>query len=136
MTSPTTAIIVFAHGSPVAEANQEIARLAEEVSRRAQCPADCAFLEVAQPDLATAVARAVGMGAERIVVVPYFLTMGVHVREDLPRLIEQQKALFPQLEILVGQSLEGLPHMAEMILKRVQEALPEQKRLPSTEGYC
>ena len=134
MTSPTTAIIVFAHGSPVAEANQEIARLAEEVARRAQCPAGCAFLEVAQPDLATAVARAVGMGAERIVVVPYFLTMGVHVREDLPRLIEQQKALFPQVELLVGLSLEGLPRMAELILERVQEALPEQKRLHFTKG--
>ena len=130
------AIIVFAHGSLVEEANREIARLAEEVSRRAQCPASCAFLEAAQPDLATAVARAVGLGVRRIVVVPYFLTMGVHVRQDLPRLIQQQRIRFPKVEILVGQSLEGLPRMAELILDRVQEALPEERLPDSTEACC
>ncbi len=120
-----TAIVVFAHGSSVPEANQGVARLAEEVSRRAGCPASCAFLEMAQPDLGAAIAKASAAGARRIVVVPYFLVMGVHVREDLPRLLEQQRALFPKVEILVGASLESSPAMAEVVLERVREALPE-----------
>ena len=83
-------------------------RLAEEVSRRASCPACCAFLETAQPDLGTAIAKTAAAGAVRIVVMPYFLVMGVHVRADLPRLVEQQRALFPKVEILVAESLGKL----------------------------
>ena len=120
-----TAIIVFAHGSSVPEANQGVARLAEEVSRRAGCPSSCAFLELAQPDLGAAIAKSVAAGADRIVVIPYFLVMGVHVRKDLPRLIDRQRVLFPKVEILAGASLESSPAMAEVVLDRVREALPE-----------
>ncbi|MGH9786475.1 MAG: sirohydrochlorin chelatase [Terriglobia bacterium] len=118
-----TAIIVFAHGSAVPEANEEVARLAQEVSRRAQCPARCAFLEVAQPDLPAAVADFVAAGARRIVVIPYFLTMGVHVRRDLPRLIAEQQARFPEVDLRAGESLEGYPGMAQALLDRVEQAL-------------
>jgi len=123
MPESSTAIIVFAHGSAVPEANGEVARLAEEVSRRARCPARSAFLELAQPDLAAAVAESVEAGARRVVVVPYFLTMGVHVRRDLPRLIAEQQARFPGLDIRAGQSLEGYPGMADALLDRVRQAL-------------
>lgn len=123
MSEPTTAIIVFAHGSAVPEANGEVARLAEEVARRAHCPARSAFLEQAQPDLAAAVAESVAAGARRIVVVPYFLTMGTHVRRDLPRLLAEQRARFPDVDFCAGQSLEGYPGMADVLLSRVQEAL-------------
>ena len=123
MNGVATAIIVFAHGSAVSEANREVARLAEEVSRQAQCPARCAFLELAQPDLPAAVAEAVATGACRIVVIPYFLTMGVHVRQDLPRLLAEQQARFPEVDIRAAPSLEGYPGMAQALLDRVEEAL-------------
>lgn len=123
MDEAPTAIIVFAHGSAIPEANEGIARLAEEVSRKAGCPASCAFLELVQPDLATAVARATGAGAKRVIIIPCFLTVGVHVREDLPQLVQQQRALFPGMEIRVGQSLEGHAGIAEIILDRVREVL-------------
>ena len=123
MPEPSTAIIVFAHGSAVPEANMEVARLAEEVGKRAGCQSRVAFLEMAQPDLASAVAESVAAGARRIVVVPYFLTMGVHVRRDLPRLIAEQQARYPEVDLLAGQSLEGHPGMAEVLLGRAQEAL-------------
>ncbi|MBI3895668.1 MAG: CbiX/SirB N-terminal domain-containing protein [Acidobacteria bacterium] len=124
MKEPVTAILIFAHGSAVPEANQSVARLAAEVSRRAHYPAGCAFLELAQPDLATAVADFVASGIRRIVLIPYFLSMGVHVRQDLPRLVEQQRASFPEVEILMGQSLESYPGMVEVVLNRVKETLP------------
>ncbi|MBI4458889.1 MAG: CbiX/SirB N-terminal domain-containing protein [Acidobacteria bacterium] len=129
MKEPVTAILIFAHGSAVPEANQSVVRLAEEVSRRTNSPAACAFLELAQPDLAATVAGFVATGIRRIVVIPYFLSMGVHVRQDLPRLIEQQRALFPKVEILVGQSLESHPGMAEVVLDRVRETLPNGGKL-------
>ena len=121
-----TFLIVFAHGSNVPEANHAMVRLAAEVSQAAGLPATCAFLELAQPDLAAAVDQASAAGARRVVIVPCFLTMGVHVREDLPRLVEQHRARFPGIEFVLGQSLEGHPGVARVLLDRVQEALAEQ----------
>lgn len=124
-----TAIILFAHGSGVPEANRQVDSVAADISRRSGFAAGCAFLEIAHPDLAAAVASMVQDGARRIVVVPYFLTMGVHVGQDLPRLIEAQRARFPEVEFLLGQPLEGSPGLSALILERVREVLPEGQLL-------
>ena len=123
MEIPATAIILFAHGSAVADANRQVQVLADQVGLQAGCTAVSAFLEIAQPDLAAATAALVDSGAQRIVVVPYFLSMGVHVSKDLPRLIAEQQRKFPSIEIFAGQPLEGSPRMPELILDRVKEAL-------------
>jgi len=123
MSQPETAIIIFAHGSKVKEANDTIARLASEVSRNARLPANAAFLDVAQPDLKAAVAHAVQAGARKVLIVPCFLVFGVHVREDLPRLVGLLEAAHPGVEIIVSQPLEGHPGLAEILASRVREAL-------------
>src|SRR5262249_25693263 len=103
-TDPPTTIIVFAHGSRVPEANEVFVRLAEEVARQSGWPACSAFLEIAEPDLAAALQDAVSHGARRIVIAPAFLTIGRHVQRDLPLLVREQQALFPQVEIVCGES--------------------------------
>jgi sirohydrochlorin ferrochelatase len=120
---PATAIIVFAHGSKVPEANDVFERLADEVSRHSGLPSRAAFLEIAEPDLGAAISAAVSEGARRVVIAPAFLTIGRHVSHDLPRLLREQQAAHPRIEILAGQSLEGHPGVAAILLERVSEVL-------------
>ena len=83
-------LIVFAHGSRVAEANEAVERVARAAAEKGGFEAwEPAFLELAEPDLATAVGMLYDRGVRRIIVAPYFLVMGVHLKRDLPRLIEQ-----------------------------------------------
>ena len=49
-------------------------------------------------------------------------------RDKVLRLIERQRAIYPGVEILVGQSLEGYPRMADLILERFREVLPPGSR--------
>ena len=42
-----------------------------------------------QPDLTGATALLIARGAKRIVVIPYFLTLGTHMQRDLPRLARE-----------------------------------------------
>lgn len=123
MTEQNTSIIIFAHGSKVPEANETIARLAREVSASAGLPARAAFLEVAQPDLNAAVAEVVRAGALRVVIVPCFLVFGVHVRQDLPRLARALESVYPDVEIIVSEPLEGHPGLAEILASRVRQSL-------------
>ncbi len=117
-------VVLFAHGSSVAEANQGVRELAERVVAAGPFRfIRAAFLEQAQPDLAAAVAEAAQAGLRQVIVIPYFLTEGLHLRRDLPRLVAAEKARFPHLDLRVGQSLEGHPLMASIVLGRVREIL-------------
>ncbi|MSO19532.1 MAG: cobalamin biosynthesis protein CbiX [Acidobacteria bacterium] len=132
-TVPPT-IILFAHGSSVAEANEAVERVATELSARSRCPAIAAFLEKAHPDLASAIARAVGCGAFRVIIVPYFLTMGIHISKDLPELARQQQALFPGLDVKIALPMEGHPLLLEALLDRMTAAADAPEDIPENSG--
>jgi sirohydrochlorin ferrochelatase len=116
------AIILFAHGSAVEEANQGVRDLASRIQSQGAYPyVRASFLGPGQPELGPAIAEAVEAGFHRILVIPFFLTEGTHLRRDLPRLVEAEKQKFPSLEIQVGRSLEDHPEMASLILSRIRE---------------
>jgi sirohydrochlorin ferrochelatase len=83
---------------------------------------EAAFLEGGRPDLAGAVAGLAGRGAARIVVVPYFLTLGLHLQRDLPRLAAGLAGLYPNIEIVCGDPLDGHPGLVEILAERARQA--------------
>ena len=119
-------IILFAHGSRVEAANQSVEALAEKVRTDGPYPyVKAAFLELGHPDLRTCIDQAVAAGKTQIIVIPYFLTMGVHLQRDLPELIAEQHQCHPRLDISVGKPLDDHPLMTFIVLQRVQESLRE-----------
>src|ERR1017187_5283665 len=103
-----TGILLFAHGSPVEDANRGVHDLAAKIETAGPYRyVRAAFLEGGQPDLPGAVAKGAAAGLERIIIIPYFLTVGLHLRRDLPKLVSAAQEEHPGIEIIVGQSLEG-----------------------------
>ena len=120
----TTGIILFAHGSRVEKANGIVHDLARQIEAGGPYPfVRAAFLDLAQPDLSAAVLDALQSGVHRVIVIPYFLTMGTHLRRDLPVLVTAAREKYPDFEIKVGQPLEGHPLMPAIVLGRAREAL-------------
>ena len=84
----------------------------------------CAFLELTTPDLATAVDDLVTQGVRRVTVVPMFLGVGRHAREDLPVLMAELRARHPDVEYRApalggrGRPADGPagPHGADLTL--------------------
>ena len=123
---PTDALIVFAHGSRVPEANQAVVAVAESAAAQAGFERKrAAFLELAEPDLKTAVTELAAEGARRIVVAPYFLVMGVHLRDDLPRLLDEAAAQVPGVQVFAGEQLGGHPLLAGVLAERAVEAIKQ-----------
>jgi sirohydrochlorin ferrochelatase len=119
-----TGILLFAHGSPVEEANRGVRDLAAKVEAVGPYQyVRAAFLEGGEPDLVSGIKQASTAGLSRLIVLPYFLTVGLHLRRDLPKLVAAAREKCPALEISIGQSLEGHPLMPSIILGRVQEAV-------------
>ena len=119
-----TGLVIFAHGSSVAEANEAVARVTERMAvEGGYSLVETAFLEMAEPDLREAVARLAARGADRIVVIPYFLTLGIHLRRDLPRIVEELAGVYQGVRIDVTEPLDGHPSLVGILLERAQAAL-------------
>lgn len=120
----TTGIIVFAHGSRIETANEAVRAVAADLGRTgAGAPVEAAFLELGQPDLETAADRLARLGVGRIVVIPYFLTLGLHMERDLPRIAERIALNHKGLEIKIAPPLDGHPALLQILQDRAREAV-------------
>ena len=104
-------------------ANEGVRAIAAELGRAARIEHILpAFLELGRPDLAEAAATLVGRGIQRIVIIPYFLTLGLHLERDLPRLAAAIRASHPGVEVTVTLPLEGHAALLEVLLDRWKQA--------------
>ena len=114
---------MFGHGSSVEAANDAVRAMAAELQRRNGYDAvQTAFLEGGQPDLRGATDRLAAQGVEHVIVIPYFLTLGMHLQRDLPRLVDDIRAVHPGLEVQVTPPLDGHPALIEALLGRARAA--------------
>jgi sirohydrochlorin ferrochelatase len=117
-----TGYVVFAHGSSIESANEAVRSAAAEMARRGGFEiVEAAFLEGGKPDLAGAL-EAMANRVTRVIVVPYFLTLGLHLQRDLPRLIDNVKRAHPGLEIDVTPPLDQHPGMVDALIDRARES--------------
>ncbi len=119
-----TGFVLFAHGSSVDSANEAVRLVAARLAEAGGYPlVEAAFLEFGEPSLRAGVERLLDRGAERIVVIPYFLTLGLHMKRDLPRLLDEVREQHPSLApIAVTEPLDGHPALVQALLDRAAAA--------------
>ncbi len=124
-----TGYIVFAHGSSVESANEAVRSVAREFARAGGYRAAiAAFLEGGKPDLSAAVGELAAQGVSAVVVLPYFLTLGLHLQRDLPRIVAEARRANPGIEIEAAPPLDGHPAMIEALLDRARESAAKSLR--------
>ena len=77
-----------------------------------------AFLEWTEPTLSIAAADLVSMGATQIRILPMFLGIGKHLREDLPSLMDDLRQAYPRVDIAVLPSV-GENQQVTTLLARI-----------------
>jgi sirohydrochlorin cobaltochelatase len=111
VSSPQRAVVLFAHGSRDPLWRQPIEAVAARMADSApQVPVRCAYLELCAPDLNTVV-------HELLTVVPMFLGVGKHAREDLPQLMQALQAQHPLIQLTLRPAIGEDPAMIELMAK-------------------
>jgi sirohydrochlorin cobaltochelatase len=106
--TPLSGVILFAHGSRDPLWRLPIDAVAERVrAQQPNLPVAVAFLELTTPDLPSTVEVLMKQGVSRVRIVPMFLGVGRHAREDLPDLVQGLTEAYPQM------SFELLPAIGE-----------------------
>ncbi len=121
-----TAILLMAHGSRIAEANDAVREIAALVKKMTDFDiVEVSFREQHQPDIQQGIDACVAQGAERVVLMPYFLYTGAHVREDLPAEMAEARRRYPHVEFAMGKHLGVHRKLAEVVVERLAETLTE-----------
>ena len=126
----TTALLLIAHGSRHPAANDDLFHLAAVLRGRGRYThVEAAFLELADPPIDVAGRRCAAQGVGRVVMLPYFLSAGVHVRDDLRRYRDVLAAEFPAVAFVLAEPLGRHPLLVDIVAQRAAEA--EQGERPA-----
>jgi sirohydrochlorin ferrochelatase len=133
----TTGIIIVDHGSRRDESNRMLEQIASLFAARfaeTHGIVEPAHMELAEPSIATAYARCVERGANRVIVAPFFLGPGKHWTQDIPRLTAEAAAKFPHTTYHVTPTLGIDELILELLNKRVQGCVSNDYRCDQCAG--
>ena len=118
--SEQTAILLIAHGSRRAEANAELVEIARRVaSAGSYAIVEPSYMEIAEPSIPDGAAQCIEQGATRVVMMPFFLSAGSHVVDDLERHRRELAAAYPQVDWQLREPLGLHPLMTQIVLDRI-----------------
>ena len=122
-------LLLVAHGSRREQSNQEIQTLAARLRNKSGrfADVDCAFLEIAEPSIPEGLRRQIGKGATHIIVMPYFLSAGRHVSDDIPAEIAKISAEFPAVNICMAAYLGASEQISAIVMQQANAALHSYK---------
>ncbi|WP_293752287.1 CbiX/SirB N-terminal domain-containing protein [Limnohabitans sp. Rim8] len=114
--TPPGGVILFAHGSRDPLWRLPIDAVAERMRvQQPGLPVAVAFLELTEPDLPQTVEVLMKQGVARVRIVPMFLGVGRHAREDLPELVQDLTEAYPQMSFELLPAIGQHPAMTALM---------------------
>ncbi len=116
------AIVIVDHGSRRDEANAQLEIIARRL--RDRLPDQLivtAHLEIAEPNIAAAIATCAAQDATEIVIHPYFLAPGRHTTHDIPAQVRDAAISYPSIRISISEALGLHPALIDAIVDRVND---------------
>lgn len=116
--APLRGLILFAHGSRDPQWRAPMEAVAARAAALApQARVACAYLELMAPDLPSCAAVLVAQGSTSITIVPMFLGVGRHAREDLPLLVAELKRQHPQVSFELRPDIGEDARVVDMLAR-------------------
>ncbi len=119
--------IVVAHGSRAegtVDDHEDLCRALADRAGDDAAEVRAAFLELNAPSIPEAIDLAVADGADRVVLLPYFLHAGNHTRRDIPALLAEAEVRHPGVELVLADHLAPHDALVDVLLDRARAVAP------------
>ncbi|WP_425446726.1 sirohydrochlorin chelatase [Dethiothermospora halolimnae] len=114
------ALLIVGHGSRSDKAQETFDKMVELVRDKSEYDiVEGAHMEICGPSIETVVGKLAGENVEKIVMVPYFLYEGIHIKRDIPNLIEKLKEKH-NIDIVFGKPIGVEPLLADILIDRAK----------------
>ena len=117
------ALIILAHGSRRDESNLEISDLTNKVKMLVSEKFDFveyAFLEMETPSLMDSIENLIDKNVSEIIVFPYFLNSGVHIKSDIPVILEKARVKYENCVFKLTSPIGAYQGMSKIISEQVK----------------
>ncbi len=139
------AIILMGHGSRVPGSGGDMEKVARRLGEtRGYGLVEICYMSRVAPYFSETLEKCVKHGAEKVVVIPYFLHSGLHLVLDIPQMIQEKAKIYPNVEIIYGKHLGFDDSMVALVEKRIEESVnlddvrtikfPPREKYPLPEG--
>lgn len=101
-------LLLVAHGSRRQASNEEVTQIAQLLRKRVEGQyrlTECAFLELAEPSIPAGIEKLIQAGSTEIVILPYFLSAGRHIQEDVPGIVQSVQDKHPDIKLTIAPYL-------------------------------
>ncbi|HEY3373906.1 MAG TPA: precorrin-8X methylmutase [Candidatus Aquicultor sp.] len=115
----STGFIVLGHGSKVPETVETLKDITNSLKRRLRLDqVRYAALQFNTPTLPDAIESLISGGINDIVILPFFLIEGNHMRQDIPEIISDEKRKHPSVSITLAEHIGADDRIVEILADR------------------
>lgn len=118
-----TVIIIVGHGSRSKEANTVLDKTAKSLKAKLPYLILTAALQFNKPSLSDAIKKAESSGFTEVVILPFFLYNGIHANNDIPKILEKEKKLYPKINFSFAEAIGDDYRIHEILLERINKAM-------------
>ncbi|MEU6572783.1 sirohydrochlorin chelatase [Streptomyces sp. NPDC046805] len=122
-------VLLVGRGSTDPDANAEVHKAARLLwEGRGYAGVETAFVSLAAPDVPSGLERCARLGAQRIVVLPYFLFTGI-LPDRVRRQTEDWARAHPEVEVRSADVIGPEPELLDLVWERYEEAVRGDLRM-------
>ena len=119
------AIILMGHGSRVPDAGKGMEKVASRLRELSISDiVDVCYMERLGPRFGQVFEKCIKLGATEVILIPYFLHLGLHTRTDIPAMMKLEAAKHPDVKLIFGKNLGFDELLVDLVIKRISESLP------------
>ncbi len=117
-----TGVLIVAHGSRAKETELTIVSVLDMVKEKmGDIYIELAFMEFSEKTIEAGMKALINKGARKIKIVPYFLFTGVHLKEDIPNMVNDFMKDYPEIQVTMGEALGTDERLAEILVDRIKD---------------
>ena len=116
--------LIVSHGSRAPEAKLSLERLAERVRQRIpESVVELCYMQFDVQTIEKGLDALIKKGARHITVIPYFLFEGIHIREDIPEVLNQYAQAHQGVTIALDSVLGDDPRICDILADRIRRRM-------------
>ncbi|MCT4640289.1 MAG: CbiX/SirB N-terminal domain-containing protein [Bacteroidales bacterium] len=115
-------LIILGHGSRSKDAQEEFSFIVDTIKNKVNYKEVAgAYMEISEPSLEDTVEKLYNGGSRDIIILPYFLFTGIHIKEDIPEILEKLQNKFEGIKLTFGTPFGKEELIADILIKKANE---------------
>lgn len=119
------ALLVIGHGSRSNSAQNIFSEMIDLVREKANGfnIVEGCHMELCKPSISDTVEKLAADDIKEITMVPYFLYDGIHIKEDIPKIIEEISNKYKNINFKMAKPIGVEPVLADILVARAKEVI-------------